>query len=167
MARGGDRVDEKTKEQALRQVVYGLVVVGSRAGEELNGMTANWITQVSFDPPMIAVAIEQEAHTRQLIDAGQIFSVNMLPVQGGQELAQVFVKPQKRVQNKLGDVAFHEGPATGTPILDDAIGAVECKVVSSQPVGSHVLYIGEVVGAETPQKGDPLILASLGWHYAG
>lgn len=66
---------------ALSAQVYGLVVVGSVSGAgEPNGMTANWITQVSFDPRIVAVAIQSDAHTRRNIDETGVFSVSVLPV---------------------------------------------------------------------------------------
>ena len=71
-------MDEEAKSTALNQIFYGLYVIGSKAGEELNGMTANWVTQVAFDPPLVAISVENDAHTRKLIDDGQVFSVNIV-----------------------------------------------------------------------------------------
>lgn len=158
--------DAKTKEAALRALTYGLVVVGSRAGDELNGMTANWITQVSFDPCLVAVSVENDAHTADLLHQGGVFSVNVVPA-GREDLVERFVKPQRRVADKLGEVPFHEGAATGTPLLDEATAAFECRVVAVHAAGDHTLFVGEVVGAALPQPGEPLTLAALGWHYGG
>lgn len=157
----------KAREAALRTLVYGAVVIGSRAGDEWNGMTANWVTQLSFEPCLLGVAIENDSHTRDLIAKGRVFSVNALPNVGGEALAERFVKPQKRVANKLGEVAFHEGTATGAPILDEAVAACECEVVTAYAAGDHTFFVGRVVSAETPAAGEPLTLHALGWHYAG
>jgi flavin reductase (DIM6/NTAB) family NADH-FMN oxidoreductase RutF/pterin-4a-carbinolamine dehydratase len=158
--------DAKTKESALRAITYGLVVVGSRAGDELNGMTANWLTQVSFDPCLVAVSVENDAHTADLLHRGGVFSVNIVPA-GREDLVERFVKPQRRVADKLGDVPFHEGGATGTPLLDEATAAFECRVVAVHAAGDHTLFVGEVVGAALPAPGEALTLAALGWHYGG
>lgn len=155
------------REAALRTLVYGVLVIGSRAGTELNGMTANWVTQLSFDPCLLGVAIENDAHTRDLIERGRVFTVNAIPFEGGEAFADRFVKPQRRVANKLGDVGFHEGPVTGAPILDQAVAAVECELVTAYVTGDHTFFVGRVVGAETPSGGEPLTLKALGWHYAG
>lgn len=158
--------DPKAKERALRAITYGLVIVGSRAGDELNGMTANWLTQLSFEPALVGVSVENDAHTCDLIHRGGAFSVNVVP-DGREDLVERFVKPQRRVENKLGDVPFHEGAATGTPILDEAVAAFECRVVGVHTTGDHTLFVGQVVGAAIPSEGNPLTLQALGWHYGG
>ena len=158
--------DPKVKERALRAITYGLVIVGSRASDELNGMTANWLTQLSFEPPLVGVSVENDAHTCDLIHRGGVFSINVVP-QGREDLVERFVKPQRRVGNKLGDVPFREGAATGTPILDEAVAAFECRVVGTHSAGDHTLFVGEVVGAAIPSEGEPLTLQALGWHYGG
>ncbi len=159
----------KAREAALRTFVYGAFVIGSRADDELNGMTANWVTQLSFEPCLLGVAVENDAHTRKLIEEGRVFSVNVLPEEQGGKLAEIFVRPQRRVGQKLGEVSFHEGPLTGAPILDAAAAAVECELVTAHATGDHTLFVGRVVGAEAEMKSapKPLTLSALGWHYAG
>jgi flavin reductase (DIM6/NTAB) family NADH-FMN oxidoreductase RutF len=161
-------LDQKAKETTLRQFTTGMYVIGSKGqGDEVNAMTANWALQVSFHPPLVAVAIEQDSHTRQLIDQGQVFSVNV--VRSGpdaEDLVGKFVKPAKRVANKLEDEEFTTGE-TGAPLLSRALSWVECRVVNQVQAGDHVLYVGEVVGAGTNGEGKPLTLEELGWHYGG
>jgi flavin reductase (DIM6/NTAB) family NADH-FMN oxidoreductase RutF len=161
-------LDPQAKETALRQFTTGMVIIGSKgAGDDLNAMTANWVLQVSFHPPLVAVAIEHDSHTRQLIDQGQVFSVNV--VRSGpdaEELVGKFVKPAKRAANKLEDEDFTTGE-TGAPLLTRALSWVECRVVNQQPAGDHILYVGEVVGAGVNGEGKPLTIEELGWHYGG
>ena len=59
----------------LWSIPSGLYVIGSRDGERRNAMTANWVTQVSFDPKLVGVGIEKSAHTHELVAAGGVFSV--------------------------------------------------------------------------------------------
>ena len=161
-------LDEEAKKTALQQLTTGMVIVGSKgAGDEVNAMTANWVVQVSFHPPMVAVAIERDAHTRALIDQGKVFSVNV--VRAGPEaegFVGKFVKPAKRAGNKLEDEEFTTGE-TGAPLLANALSWVECRVVGLLETGDHVLYAGEVVGAGVNGEGTPLTLEALGWHYGG
>lgn len=160
------RYDAKVKEGALRALTYGLVIVGSRANDEINGMTANWLTQLSFEPALVGVSVENDAHTCELIHRGGVFSVNVVPA-GRQDIVEHFVKPQRRVGQKLGDFAFHPGTATGAPLLDEATAAFECRLVGIHAVGDHTLFVGEVVDAALPAPGEALTLAALGWHYGG
>jgi flavin reductase (DIM6/NTAB) family NADH-FMN oxidoreductase RutF len=161
-------LDAQAKETALRQFTAGVYVLGSKgAGEAVNGMTATWISQVSFDPPLVAVVVEQDAHTRRLIDEGQVFSVNVVRAdEHGEAIAGKFVKPARRAGNKLEDEEFFTGE-TGTPLLRRALSWVECRVTATHPAGDHVLYVGEVVGAGVNLEGEPFTLAQLGWHYGG
>ena len=161
-------LDPQAKETALRQVTTGMVIVGSKgAGDELNAMTANWVLQVSFHPPLVVVAIEHDSHTRQLIDQGKVFSINVVRAgSDAEDLVGKFVKPAKRAGNKLEDEEFHTGE-TGAPLLDRALSWFECRVVNQVPTGDHVLFIGEVVGAGVNGEGKPFTLEELGWHYGG
>jgi flavin reductase (DIM6/NTAB) family NADH-FMN oxidoreductase RutF len=145
-----------------------MVVVGSKgAGDDLNAMTANWVVQVSFHPPLVAVAIEHDSHTRQLIDQGNVFSINVVRAgPDAEELVGKFVKPAKRVANKLEDEDFTTGE-TGAPLLTRALSWVDCRVVNQLPAGDHILYVGEVVGAGVNGDGKPLTIEELGWHYGG
>ena len=161
-------MDENAKSTSLNQIGYGLYVIGSKAGDEINGMTANWITQTSFDPPLVVISVENDAHTRQLIDTGKVFSVNVIEDSAeGRAMIERMVKPQKRVHNKLGDDDFTVGN-TGAPLLSAALSWFECEVVQTIETGDHQLYVGKVVNAEVHREdGTPLSLRELGWHYGG
>jgi flavin reductase (DIM6/NTAB) family NADH-FMN oxidoreductase RutF len=159
-------VDEQAKSTALTQFTYGLYLVGSRSGDDVNLMTANWLTQTSFDPPYVCVAIQEEAHTRTLIDAGRVFNVQNVP-SGSKDLLLKFVKPAEKVGNKLEGEDFTEAPVTRTPVLAATLSYVECEVEHAIPTGGHILYIGRVVGAGVQHAGDPITMAETGMHYAG
>ena len=161
-------LDTAAKKAALNAVPYGLYIIGSKSadGEDMNGMTANWFTQVSFDPPLVALSLEATSHTRKLVEDGQVFTVNLLD-DSQKEYVGLFVKPMKRVGNKFEHVAFHEGE-TGAPILDDALAYVECTVQQVIPTGDHVVVIGQVVAAGTHLEGRTVLsLHEMGWHYGG
>jgi flavin reductase (DIM6/NTAB) family NADH-FMN oxidoreductase RutF len=161
-----DIVNDEAKSAALMQVTYGLYLIGSRAGDELNVMTANWLTQTSFDPPYVVVAIQEDAHTRTLIDAGKVFNIQNIP-SGAKDLLLKFVKPAERAGSKLEGEEYSEAPTTGTPVLAAALSYVECVVEQAIPTGSHILYIGRVVGAGVQHEGTPITMAETGMHYAG
>jgi flavin reductase (DIM6/NTAB) family NADH-FMN oxidoreductase RutF len=158
-------MDDDARQAALRAFTYGLVVIGARAGDEINGMTANWVTQISFEPPLVAVAVETRAHTHGLISEGRCFSVNIL-ASGQKAVAARFTQPQRRAGDKLGAYGVRLG-VTGCPILLDALGYVECEVTAAVEAGDHTLFIGRVVDAGRHRAGQPLTLAETGWHYGG
>lgn len=158
-------MEEEARSTALNQLGYGLYVIGSRAGDEYNGMTANWVTQISFDPPLVAIAIQNDSKTRELIDKGKVFSINVIN-EDGKALLTRFIKHQRRVGSKLGEDEIEEG-TTGAPILKVAISYIECRVVQQYTPGDHTLYIGEVVNAGLHREGRPIHLEDTGWSYGG
>src|SRR5690606_41911160 len=124
---------------ALKKQQYSLIVVGSKsASGEPNGMTANWLTQVSFDPRILALAVQEGAHTRQNIEATGVFSISYLP-EGSTDLSLKYTKKSTSGEGRLEDepVSYHE---TGTPVLDAAVAWVECRVVDQAAPGDHVVF---------------------------
>jgi flavin reductase (DIM6/NTAB) family NADH-FMN oxidoreductase RutF len=159
-------MDPAVKKTVLRMFTYGLHAVTARHGDAASGMTVNWITQTSFDPPMLALAAEVESKTRSLIEASGAFAVNVY-ASGQRELAGQLGRTWAKHPEKFDGLAWKPGPATGSPVLDEALGWVECKVVSKMPSGDHVLYLAEVVEAGLNREGEPLTLKEAGFKYAG
>ena len=139
---------DKLRRRLLWTFPSGLFVIGSRAGERRNGMTANWVTQVSFDPKLIAVSVEKTALTHELIAEGKAFTVNSVDRED-RAIVRKFTKPVAvdGGAHTLNEIPFHDGPATGVPVLDQAAAFVECEVRNTVDVGDHTLFIGEVVNA--------------------
>jgi flavin reductase (DIM6/NTAB) family NADH-FMN oxidoreductase RutF len=119
-----------------------LCLIGSAAGEESNGMTASWVTQVSMEPVLVGVSIDASSVTHRLIAAGGAFTVNLWD----RDDTRVFVKFSKPAE--AGDGTLNGRPVrrgvTGAPIFTEAIAFLECRVHTTVPLGSHTLFIGEV-----------------------
>ncbi len=154
---------EADAKPALEQFSYGLYVIGSKDGGEVNGMTANWLTQVSFEPRLVALAVESQSYTLKNIKASMVFSINVV-AEADTGLIEKFVEPQERAGNKLGGVAFRTAE-TGCPILERALAWVECEVAQIVITGDHGLVIGRVVNGGANRDGDPLTLRAMGWSY--
>jgi flavin reductase (DIM6/NTAB) family NADH-FMN oxidoreductase RutF len=151
---------------ALIRLPYGILLVGSRDGDQLNLMTANWGTQCSFEPRLYTIFIEADSHTRKLIDGGQVFSISLLPADS-EEVVSHYTKPAEVVGDKLGEHGYFEAPETKAPVYENAVAWFECRVIETREAGDHVQYIGEVVNGKTP-SGDPAwTLQELGWDYGG
>ena len=161
----------KTKKDAaihevLREIPYGLHVVGVRGDDgEFNALVVSWLTQCSFDPPLLMIAVRQGTRSYDLVKQGRAFSINLLD-KPEKELARQFVKPSDRVGNKLGTVA-HVEKETGAPILEQAFAYIECNVRQIYEPGDHAIVIGEVVNADRQGEGEALMCSDLKWHYAG
>src|SRR5690606_13234988 len=122
-----------------------LALVGSRAGDERNAMTTSWITQLSMDPVLIGVGVDNTAVTHRLISEGGSFTVNLWDADD----TKVFVKFSKPA---IADGATLNGrpvhtATTGAPVFDDAIAWIDCSVRHTLDLGTHTLFVGEVVDA--------------------
>jgi len=159
-------MDPAVKKQVLRLFTYGLYAVTARHGDTVSAMTANWITQVSFEPPLLALAVENESHSRQVIEASGGFAVNVFET-GQREQAGSLGRTYAKHPAKLSELPSRPGPVTGSPLLDLALGWVECRVQSRTPAGDHTLYVAEVVEVGLNREGTPLTLREAGFKYAG
>jgi len=159
-------VDEAAKKSVLSHFPYGLYALTVKVAGEDHGMTANWAMQSSFEPPMVAVSIENTSKTIGLIRDAHHFAVNVL-LHGQRDLAAKLGRTSEQAPNKLKGIKTKPAPASGAPILADALGWVECRVVATLPSGDHTLVLGEVVEAGVEHDGAALTLLETGFSYSG
>ena len=160
-------MDPSAKKTVLRHFPYGLYVVTVAHGGEEHGMTANWITQTAFEPPMVAVAVENTSKTIGMIRDAHYFAISLL-ASGQRELAGKLGKSSDQAPHKLKGIRTKPAPVSKTPVLADAFGWVECRAIASLPSGDHTLVLGEIVEAGVENAdAQPLTLAETGFKYAG
>jgi len=158
-------MDPQAKKQALELFTYGLYVVGTTTGEQKHAVMVNWMTQASFDPPLVVLALMKEALSTAMVVASGVFAVNV-PAADGLEFARTFIKRRPQEGNRLGGYEFYTR-TTGAPIFVDALAFVECRVVATVDRGDHLVFVGEVIDAGVHREGEPLVLRATGMHYAG
>ncbi|WP_428119677.1 flavin reductase family protein [Candidatus Poriferisodalis sp.] len=148
------------------KIPNALALVGSRSGEERNAMTASWITQLSMEPVLIGVGVENAAVTHRLISDGGSFTVNLWDAQNTRPFVK-FSKPaayeavsdaEGSVTGTLNGWSMYEA-ATGAPVFVDAAAWLDCEVRHSVDLGTHTLFIGEIVAADI--NNDEVRLASM------
>jgi flavin reductase (DIM6/NTAB) family NADH-FMN oxidoreductase RutF len=138
-------VDSELINKVTWKIPNALALIGSAAGEEWNGMTASWVTQLSMEPVMIGVGVDNKAVTHRLITDGGSFSVNLWAADDTRIFVK-FSKPATRDGNTLNDRPVHQG-TTGAPIFDEALAWMDCEVRHAIDLGTHTLFVGEIVGA--------------------
>lgn len=106
-------------------------------------MTTSWITQLSMDPVIIGIGVDNKAVTHRLISDGGSFTVNLWSSEDTRPFVK-FSKPAEREGDTLNGRPVRQG-ATGAPIFDEAIAWLDCEVRQSVDLGTHTLFIGEVV----------------------
>ena len=159
-------MDQATKKGVLRLFPYGLYAITVQQNGDEHGMLANWVTQAAFDPPMLAVAVENDSKTLPMIRDTRSFAACVL-AEGQRELAGKLGRSSAKVPHKLKGIKTKPGPVYQSPILVDALGWVECRLVGTLPAGDHTLVLGEVVEAGMEREGDPLTLQATGFKYSG
>ena len=144
-------MNAEAKKTALRMIPYGIYVLTAKGSDgTVAAATVNWVTQTAFEPPLIAIGVKSDSgayHT--LKDAGH-FALNMLG-KGQQEAAFAFFKPTQEDGGSINGQAYRAG-TTGSPLLDSAHAALECKVVEIVERGDHHIVVGEVIGASVAQE---------------
>ena len=150
--RDADRYDQDRR-RLFWAMPSGLYLIGSRSGAARNLMTANWATQVASTPKLLAVSVEVGATTRRLIEESGYFSLSILS-SSQRPLVRKFVKPAvlDEEAGTLNGVGFVDGSTSGAPIPVGALGAFECRVAQRTELGSHVLFIGEVIDVQLSEE---------------
>lgn len=149
--------------QVLRQFPYGLYLVGaSRNGHPLV-VLANWVTQVSFSPPLVVVSIELQSKIHQFITVSGYFSVNVLPA-GNTELARSFLKSQEMREGKINGHSV-ELTKHGSPMIGEASAWLECKVETAHEAGDHTLFVGQVIHSHANFESAGMTLRESGLNY--
>jgi len=134
-------------------------------GDEVNGFTANWLTQISFEPPLLALSIENSAKSLPMILNSQHFTVNVLRT-GQRQLAGTLGKSGYKHPEKLSGIDYTLNEQ-GYSILSAALSWVACEVRQTAPAGDSTLVIAEIVDAGIIAEGSPLTMVEAGFKHAG
>jgi flavin reductase (DIM6/NTAB) family NADH-FMN oxidoreductase RutF/rubredoxin len=145
--------------QALHKLGYGLYVVCSRKGNELNGQIANTIFQVCSEPPVIAVAINRQNLTHEFIAQSKVFTGSILSQDAPLSLIGNFGFKTGRQVDKFKDVRFKLGETQAPVILDHTLAYLEAKMINQVEVGTHTIFVGEIVAADVIKEGEPMTYA--------
>lgn len=151
----------------------GLYLLGSRSGDERNAMTINWVTQVSFDPKLVGIGVEEEALTHRLVTEGRVFSVCTV-ARDDRTIVRKFTKPVEQSDSgppgsiTLNGFAFHDG-LTGAPVLDQAPAFVDCELRHAFDLGTHTFFVGEVIdcGFQADEDTELLRMEDTRMSYGG
>lgn len=128
-------------EQALGRVVGSLCVVSAKREEVASAMLASWVTQASFNPPGVTVAVAKDRAIESLMHSGDSFVLNIL--QEGMNLRRHFFKSFAPGEDRFADL--NTQPAeNGCPILSDALAYLECSIHSRSECGDHWLVYAVV-----------------------
>jgi len=139
---------------AMRFVPAAVTIVTARHDGERNGLTATAVASVSAEPPQLLICINRQASAEPLIVGSARFAVNVLS-QDHRDLAERFSRSKLPSDARFETGGWIDLPS-GVPALADAIAVFDCLMVQHSVLGTHSLFIGEVVGVTTA-AGEPLL----------
>jgi flavin reductase (DIM6/NTAB) family NADH-FMN oxidoreductase RutF len=137
---------------AFRLIPYGIYVLAIRREEEALAMIVSWVSQVSFSPPLLMVALRENRKALPAIREKAHFSLGLL--RKGQEtwISRVKEKPPEPLSSFF---------------LQECLASWECCPICALETGDHTLCIGQVLSASTGQQGEPLTTLNYGKPYVG
>jgi len=134
--------------KALYKLSYGLYVVSSIKGDKLNGQIANSVFQVTSEPPTIAVSINKENLTHQFIKESKVFTASVLRQDTPLAFIGHFGFKSGREIDKFKGINYKIGDTKAPVVIENAVAYLEARVIQQVDVGTHSIFIGEVVGAD-------------------
>ncbi|MCD6452515.1 MAG: flavin reductase family protein [Acidobacteria bacterium] len=142
----------------FKQFVDAVGILGVTSGDRSNLMTVAWMSPVSFDPPIVMVAISPKRFTHNLLLEANEFTISLL------------ADDQQKLASKAGTISGHDqdkmtmdifetadGIKVKAPIIVGARAVLECRMISHEPIGDHTAFFGEVVRVEVNEKKQPLV----------
>jgi flavin reductase (DIM6/NTAB) family NADH-FMN oxidoreductase RutF len=145
--------------KALYKLGYGLYIVSSRNGDRLNGQIANTVFQVTSEPPTIAVSINKSNLTHEFIKESKVLAVSVLSQDTPLSFIGHFGFKSGRDMDKLEGINYKAGVTQAPVVTDNALAYLEAKVIQQVDVGTHTIFIGELVGADVLKEGEPMTYA--------
>jgi ferric-chelate reductase [NAD(P)H] len=134
--------------KALHKISYGLYVVTSIKDTHLNGQIANAVVQVTSEPPTIAASINRNNLTWEYIKSSRVFAVSVLCEDTPMVFIGRFGFRSGRDTDKFKGIDYRIG-VTGAPIvLENAVAFMEVRVTQEIDVGTHTIFVGELVDAD-------------------
>ena len=145
--------------KALHMISYGLYVIGSRKEDRINGQICNTVVQVSSEPPIISICINKENLTHEYIEDSGVFSASILAQDTPLNLIGRFGFKSGRDIDKFDGVNYKLGETQAPIVLDNTVAYLEAKVINSVDVGTHTIFIGDLVDAKVIGEGEPMTYA--------
>lgn len=143
----------------LHKISYGLYIITSGQEGRYNGQIGNTLFQVTSEPATIAISINKQNYTHELIGLSRKFAVSILSEEAPMTLIGLFGFKCGREINKLQNAKTRQGK-TGVPIvLDHSVGYLEAEVTQELSCGTHTIFIGKVVDAEITADAEPMTYA--------
>lgn len=155
--RKGEPVPGGNQREAIFKIGYGLYVITSKKEDKFNGQVCNTVFQITSDPQRVAVAVNRESLTNEFVKFSGMVTINVLGKGNYEDIKRFGYQTGHKV-DKFKDYVYGESPANGCPVLLDAVAYLDLKVDPElvMEVGTHTLFIGEVIDGGLVKDGEPI-----------
>ncbi len=137
----------------MRSWATGVAIVSTTYEGTQHGMTINSFTSISLDPPRLLISLEKETRTHRLLTRSELFCVTLL-AEDQQYISERFSGGLDDKQDRFDGLKLSSSP-NGNPIIDGGLAYFDCRVFNAQDVGSHTLFIGEILALGEPNGRGP------------
>jgi flavin reductase (DIM6/NTAB) family NADH-FMN oxidoreductase RutF len=159
-------MDPKIKQKVLRLLTNGMYILTSRSGDRFGAATITWVSQASFKPPLLMVALRKDGSAFQCVFESRSAALHILD-RDQQTIAQKFFAATVEAQGLLNGEPYMEG-TTGAPVLENLGAYVVCKAQEIVPTpGDHAIVVFEVMDAVLRKDVEPLTITGSPWQYGG
>ena len=139
----------------MRYWPHGVAVLTVRHDGARMGITVSSLVSLSLEPPLVGVALGVHSAAVELVRGAGGFVLSLLAA-GQDAVAQHFARGVPPIAHWHG-IETRDGAAGGAPLVEGALGWLECRVVAEHEVGDHVLFVGEAVSVERGTPGPALV----------
>jgi flavin reductase (DIM6/NTAB) family NADH-FMN oxidoreductase RutF/rubredoxin len=145
--------------KALYSITYGLYIISARKGDKVNGQIANTLIQVCSEPVKVSITLNKGNLTHDFIKETKLFSASMLSKDTPLSFIGTFGFKSGRDIDKFNGVNFTLSGNKLPIIRDNTLAYLEAKVVNEVDLGTHTMFIGDVVDADVIKEGEPMSYA--------
>ena len=159
-------MDPKTKQKVLRLLTNGMYILTSRSAKSFGAATVTWVSQASFKPPLLMVALRKDGSAFQCVVESRTAVLHVLDC-GQRHIAQKFFAATTESQGLLNGEPYFEG-TNGAPVLENLGAYLDCKALEIlEKPGDHAIVVFEVMNAVLRRDVEPLTVTGSPWQYGG
>ncbi len=160
-------MDPQDKKLALRAINYGLHVLTATDGTDYAAGGTNWLSQASFDPPLVMAGVKADSGAASIIGRTGEFAVNVLAADQ-LDIGKAFFRSTEVDGSTINGQEFEPAPVTGSPLITATPYWFECRVTDTVDRGDHTVFVAEVINAGVRDaESTPLVLRDTGMNYGG
>jgi flavin reductase (DIM6/NTAB) family NADH-FMN oxidoreductase RutF len=155
-------VESDMLRQAMRFWATGVTIVTASHADIQHGMTVSSFTSVSLQPPQVLISLAQNSRTHDLIMRSHHFGISILD-SSQVELSDRFAGRMADDLDRLDGVETIQ-LVSKTPLIKQGLAQLDCHVITTIGSGTHTIFIGEVLSAQSVEEGDPLLYFNRGYQ---